>query len=112
MRSDLALLLLGAAVLTGPGSFEYALISQSEAVGLLRLHAATSRVHSHIGHEATATLLSRLAGYEIPVNRVPVVQGLGQRAVVVRLRHRPPAVGDVTDLNVDHLEFGLLVRTA
>jgi hypothetical protein len=63
-------------------------------------------IKSFIGHEATAKLLSELAGREVQFNRGIYQPKPGDVALVVRLRTRPSS--DVKDVTPDDLEFSIV----
>ncbi|MGC9052142.1 STIV orfB116 family protein, partial [Pyrobaculum sp.] len=63
-------------------------------------------IKSFIGHEATAKLLSELAGREVQFNRGIYQPKPGDVALVVRLRTRPSS--DVKDVAPDDLEFSIV----
>ena len=104
------LLLLGSAVLTSEGRYQYRLISQPEAVELLRARAA--EIASFVGHESTAALLTELVGVPFAANRGSVTQRTGETAVVVRLAQRAPQASEYAhnELTARSLEWGLLKR--
>jgi len=77
---------LSSAVLTAFGTYRYSPLSPEEA-----RHLIYGGFVSAIGHRETARAASEILGIEIPVNRVEVRMEPGDRAIVIRLRHRPPA---------------------
>lgn len=75
---------------------------------------ARGAVTSAVGHAATAALLARLLGREVPVARRRVVLSPGEQALVFRLAQRLPE-GEVLDesaLAASRWDFGLLTRMA
>lgn len=97
--------LLNSPVLTQYGSYSYRAIDVQEACNVL-----TGGFTSAIGHESTAVALAELLGIEVPYARVSVTMEPDDRAVVFRLKDRPPA-GKILDeqeiLDAEH-EWGLL----
>lgn len=96
--------ILNSAVLTAFGTYRYTPLAPEEAARLL-----SGGFISAIGHPETARVASELLGVEIPVNRIEVKMEPGDRAVVVRLRHRPPAGAEISASPEDY-ELGLLER--
>jgi len=69
------------------------------------LRKATN-IESYIGHESTAQLLTQLSGRAISFNRAQYMPRRNDIALIVRLNMRPS--GDVKELSVGMLEFGVL----
>ncbi len=67
--------------------------------------SGAKEIVSFIGHPATAELLSKNLGVEIPVNRGMFVPERGDVAIVVRLKRRLPMSGGDVDVDVSDLEF-------
>lgn len=67
---------------------------------------------SAVGHEATARFLAKLLGADVAVNRATVHMQPGDRAVVFRLKERPPEgkILSAEELRDVPYEFGLLTR--
>lgn len=104
------LLLLGSAVLTAEGRYEYRVIPQRDAVELVRAHSDT--VASSIGHASTAARLTELVGVQIAANRCSVTQRVGETALVVRPIPRASQAREHEphELAAHSLEWGLLER--
>jgi len=73
--------ILNSAVITAPGTYEYDLIPLSQAKTWLHVHDW----ESCIGYEETAKALSKITGFEIPVNRKVITMEKGDEALVFRL---------------------------
>jgi hypothetical protein len=63
---------------------------------------------SYIGHEATASLLTRLLGVSVPMNRSMYDPRPGDIAVVVRLKKRLEKPEDVQNVSESDVEFILV----
>jgi hypothetical protein len=95
---------LNSAVITAFGVYRYSPLSPEEARRLLG-----GGFVSAIGHPEAARVASELLGVEVLVNRVEVHMEPGDRAIVLRLRHRPPAGAEI-HASVEDYELGLLER--
>jgi len=95
---------LNSAVLTGFGTYRYSPIPPEEATRLL-----AGGFVSAIGHPEAARVASEILGVEIPVNRIEVHMEPGERAVILRLKHRPAAGAEV-HASAEDYEVGLLER--
>lgn len=61
----------------------------------ISVEAARNLVHqcgyiSAIGHEAAAHVLSKMLAIDAPMNRIQFHQAIGQKAIALKLRQRPP----------------------
>ncbi|HOQ16042.1 MAG TPA: YddF family protein [Defluviitaleaceae bacterium] len=67
---------------------------------------------SAIGHKATAEIMSDLLGINIPMNRIDFKQEIGQKAVVFKLKKRPPEGSVLTKEQIEATgyEFKLMER--
>lgn len=67
---------------------------------------------SAIGHESTARVLGAVLGVEVPMSRVRISLAPGDRALVFRLKTRPPegALLDEAALRAMDWELSLLER--
>ncbi len=99
--------LLNTSILTAFGVYRYEPIALEEA----KLMIARGFV-SAIGHESTATILSELLGESVPINRFDYQQQIGDRAIVFKLKRRPPEGAILTADEIQSIgyEFGLLTR--
>lgn len=103
--------ILNTSIITTYGSYDYEPIDLAQA-RLILAHGAPP-FQSAVGHQATADILTELLEVPVPLNRINYEQQIGERAVVFKLRGRPPE-GSI--LNREQIEtigydFGLLTRT-
>ena len=96
--------IMNSAVLTAFGTYTYRPLSPEEARGLL-----AGGFMSAVGHPEAAKAASEILGAEVPVNRAEIHMEPGERAIVVRLKSRPPA-GSEVHASVEAYEVGLLER--
>ncbi|MBT9156278.1 MAG: hypothetical protein DDT37_01263 [Firmicutes bacterium] len=98
--------LLNSAVITGPGAYDYRLITAEEAIAWLRQKDFASR----IGYPATADYIKSLSGVRPDVNREATSMQLGDEALVVRLKYRVTDPGQKTACQpeLDDWEYGIL----
>jgi len=94
-------------ILTDWGEYKFSKISLEEVKSLLH-----GDFTSAIGHEGTASLMTRLTGIEMPANRIQVKMAVGDQAVVFRVLSRLPEgkVLSEEELQTIPYEFGLLVK--
>jgi hypothetical protein len=100
--------LLNSSVLTAFGVYRYEPLALEDA----RLLVAGGFV-SAIGHESTARMLSELLGVSVKARRIDYEQQVGEQAIVLKLRRRPPegAILAAEEIQEIGYEFGLLTRT-
>lgn len=99
--------LLNAGVITGPGVYEYRLVSPEEAAEWIQAGGWTSR----IGYPQTAEWIERLSGVRPPLSREASPMQPGDEALVVRLKYRvadPSRKGEVLPVGPNDWEYGLL----
>jgi hypothetical protein len=101
------LYILNTPILTDWGEYIFSRISLEEVKNLLQREFTSA-----IGHEGTATLMSKLVGIEIPVNRIQVKMQAGDQAIVFRVIVRLPEGKVLTSEELQTIphEFGLLRR--
>ena len=73
-----------------------------EVVEIARRHGIP--IESYIGHPATAELLSKLLGVEVPVNRAMYQPNAADLVYVVRLKKRLATPQEVVELTPEDLE--------
>jgi len=106
---------LNSAVITAPGTYEYALITPDEAK---KWWTSGPEPTSTIGYEETAAALSQLLDVPVAVNRVTIKMEPGDEALVFRLvlppgspRIDPRNKGQIMNvITAGHWELGLLKR--
>lgn len=79
--------LLNTTIATNDGEYRLQTISLDEALALVK---ESNGLDSAIGHAATAEVLSRLLGIDVPVNRQEFAQQAGQKALAFKLKGRIP----------------------
>jgi hypothetical protein len=123
-------ILLNTSIITTYGSYRYEPLSLDEArkvvteqlcncydlgtciycggSGIVKVEA----FESAIGHQATAEVLSELLGVKVDVNRINYEQGVGDLAVVFKLRGRIQEGTILSRADIDAIgyDFGLLTR--
>ncbi len=107
------LLFLNASILTTYGLYRYEPVTLEAARQLIARFRQTGRIlYSAVGHRATAALMTRLLGTEVPFNRVTVEHLVGESAIVLRLNQRPPEglVLSIADIEAIGYELGLVTR--
>jgi len=94
-------------ILTDWGEYNFSKISLEEVKSFLH-----GDFISAIGHEGTASLMTRLTGIEMPANRIQVKMAVGDQAIVFRVLTRLPEgkVLSEEELQTIPYEFGLLVK--
>jgi len=94
-------------ILTDWGEYKFSKISLEEVKSFLN-----GDFISAIGHEGTASLMTRLTGIEMPANRIQVKMAVGDQAIVFRVLTRLPEgkVLSEEELQTIPYEFGLLVK--
>jgi len=96
--------ILNCPLLTTVGAFVYEEISLEEA----RLLLANNKWQSAVGHEATAKILSRLLGFEIPANRIEYKQEkIGEVALIFNLKKRIPEGKILSEKEIDEIGYKL-----
>jgi Domain of unknown function (DUF1874) len=100
--------LLNSSILTAFGTYCYESLSLEEA-----RHLVSEGFVSAIGHESTARVLSELLEVTVPVRRDEYQQQVRERAIVFKLKRRPPegAILTVDEMRSIGYELGLLIRT-
>jgi len=67
---------------------------------------------SAVGHQSTAEILTELLGVSVPMNRMSYAQGVGEKALVFKLKARAPEGVILSRQEIEAIgyEFGLLLR--
>ena len=99
---------LNSPVLTDWGKYQFRKIERRDVAYILKGIPFISA----IGHEPTASLLSRMLRVDIPFNRIQIKMDVGDRAIVFRLLERLPEGKIFTEDELWHVpcEFGMLER--
>lgn len=119
--------LFNTSILTAHGTFRYTPITLDHARELAQLSYGSTHpgftdddrqigmgpLVSAIGHESTAQILTTLLGVPVEVSRIQAGQEVGDLAIVMKLRGRPPEGKILTRDEVEAIgyEFGLIERT-
>lgn len=82
----------------------YQQIPHNIAIEILK---RAEQLESYVGHESTVNILKQLSGREIPYSRGLYQPKKDDIAIIVRLARARPQ-GDVKDISVSDLEFGIL----
>jgi uncharacterized protein ORF117 len=96
--------LLNTSIITTTGTYKM--------VDLTLAQANKDNLLSAIGHNATADVLTKLLGIDVPANRIVFSQDIGQQAIVLKMKGRLP--DDVKDLTIDDMHqigFDLFLLT-
>jgi hypothetical protein len=107
------LTLLSSSILTAFGEYRYEPLSREQARDLLAEFRATQKpIHSAIGHDATARLLSVLLNHPVEMNRAEFRQSPDDLGLVFKLKGRAPegAILSRAEIEAMGYEFGLLTR--
>lgn len=102
--------LLNTSIITTTGTYKMVDLTLVQAKDLAQ--ANKDNLLSAIGHSATADVLTKLLGVDVPANRIVFSQDVGQQAIVLKMRGRLP--DDVKDLTVDDMQqigFDLFLLT-
>jgi Domain of unknown function (DUF1874) len=112
------LALLNTSIATENGVYELRPLALAQARHLV--HKAIEfedGIQSHIGHDATASIMSTLLGIPVPMDRTPLAQQQGQGAIVLKLgkegqmfRAEEGRIYSVEDMEEIGYSLKLLVR--
>lgn len=104
------LYILNSPVLTDYGMFWFEKEDIVEAKKLIERF--NGQFISAIGHQATADIMSKLLGYNIPYNRIIVKMNVGDIAIVFRLLNRIEEGKVLTEEEIKNIgfEIGFLTR--
>jgi hypothetical protein len=69
---------------------------------------------SHVGHQATADTMTKVLGVEIPMDRTPLAQEVGQEALALKLNIRLEEGQVLSEEELEEVgyQFVLMTRTA
>lgn len=100
---------LNTSIATEPGSYNLYPASLQYARGL----ASSGVLQSAIGHESTARIVSALLDYPLPMNREAYRQPVGAKALVFKLRGRPPEgrILSIDEIDAIGYDWFILERT-
>jgi len=100
--------LLNSAVITAEGVYEYRLVSPTEAAEWIRAGGWESR----IGYPQTADHIEQLTGVRPQLSREASPMGVGDEALVVRLKYRvtEPGQKGAVPIGPEDWEYGILRR--
>ena len=95
-------------VITSFGEYSYSTTSVDEIKYILD----NNEFISVVGHQETATLLTRILGVKIEFNRISVFQEIGDLFIVIKPKTRLDAYKEYTDLEIENIgyELGILCR--
>jgi len=101
---------LNSAVITGPGRYEYRLVTAREAGEWL----AAGPVESRVGYAETLSYIADFFGVDLPLSREATQMIPGDEALVVRLKYRiaDPAMKGRVEPAPEDWELGILVKHA
>jgi hypothetical protein len=110
------LFFLNAPVLTTFGDFRFEKLTLKQAKEIIKEFAddETKQIHSAIGHEVTAEVLTNLLEYKVEPNRINFIQTFEDVALVFKLKKRAPegVVLNLKEIEKIGYDFGLLTKTA
>ena len=93
-------------------TFQLRTITLSEAQQIAKSAQSTQ---SHVGHQATADTMTAMLGVDVPLDRTPLAQEVGQQAIALKL-HKRLQEGQVLtsekELEDIGYDFVLMIRTA
>ena len=100
--------LLNSAVITGPGTYVYRLVSEAEAAKWIQEGGWVSR----IGYQATAEHIRCISGVRPDVSREQTAMEPGDEALIVRLKYRvqDPTMKAIYIPNPEDWEYGILEK--
>lgn len=107
---NLKLALLNTSILTTVGDYTLRDITLEDAKNLISNH--TDNLDSAIGHSSVAEIMTTLLGVTVSVNRQPLIQEVGQQALVFKLKGRPEEgkILSAEEIEENGYKFQLLER--
>lgn len=102
---------LNTSIVTSPGNW-----TMSEPMSLQSIKEFVEAVkdrgfESAIGHEATASVMSKLLGMEIKVNRRDFIQKSRQIAIVFKMKSRAPEGKILTEEEMEKIGYDFFLLT-
>ena len=99
--------ILNTSILTNYGYFNYEPLTLEESKYLI-----SEGFESAVGHQSTCDILSSLLCKEVKLNRVQYSQGVGNVALVFKLKGRPEEgkILTIAEISAIGYEFGKLTR--
>ena len=102
--------MLNTSIVTTVGTYKMVNLSLDQAKDLAQKNK--DNILSAIGHDATAQVMSKLLGVDVPMNRIVFSQDVWQDVIVLKMKGRLP--DDVKDLSIDdmyNIGFDLFLLT-
>ena len=93
--------LLNTTIVTTDGEFSVKTISAEEARALI----SGKETVSHVGHESACQAMSEILGIDVPFNRAPYTQGVGDVALCFKLNGRAPEGAILSREQLDEMGF-------
>lgn len=99
--------ILNTSILTNFGSYNYEPLTLEESKSMIK-----EGFESAVGHQSTCDILSSLLKKEVKMNRIQYSQGVGDVALVFKLRGRPEEGKILSSRDIENIgyDFGLLTR--
>lgn len=93
--------------MTNFGSYNYEPLTLEESKSMIK-----EGFESAVGHQSTCDILSSLLKKEVKMNRIQYSQGVGDVALVFKLRGRPEEGKILPSRDIENIgyDFGLLTR--
>ena len=97
--------IINSPVITSFGSYDY---KPTDVLAISQL-LSDQPFTSAVGHEETATLLTRLLGLTVPFNRITVKQEDGDIFVVIKPKTRLEINKVYSDIHVENIRYKLVL---
>lgn len=92
-------------ICTTTGLYRVTLLDVEEAKDLIRTFGFVSAV----GHRGSAEVFSQILGADVPMNRIEYSQKIGQKAIALKLKIRPPEGLILSAAEMAQIGFELLL---